>query len=162
MITTKLLWLVALLSLTFALMACSGEDASDRAAEGAALVEQGRWQEAIVELDLAIDQYITNIGYQKTTGRHAAAKVIEFEEAEALVDRSTAHMELGQSQLALKDLDKAVKLRPDYAPAYANRALVQTRLGKDAEAEQDVSQAASLGYDVTGLQRRIDNLKAAR
>ena len=162
MTTTRLPLLVALLLLTFLLTSCGPTNASDRSDAGTALLEQGRWQEAIVELDAAIDQYITNVAYRKTTGRHVEAKEIELLQAEALVNRSTAHVELGQHQLAMKDLDRAIRIRPEYAPAYASRALEHTRLGNDAEAEQDVVQAASLGHYVTGLQQDIDTLKRAR
>ncbi len=162
MTKTKLLLLAALLSLAFVLASCSGGDASDKAAAGAKLVEEGRWEDAIVELDLAIDQYTTNIGFLKTTGRHAPAEEIEIDLAETYVDRSTAHLELGQVQLAMTDLDNAIRLRKDYAPAFANRALAHTRLGNDAEAEEDVNAAAALNFDVTKLRQDVERLKQAR
>jgi Flp pilus assembly protein TadD len=71
-------------------------------------------------------------------------------------------MELGEHQSAMSDLDIAVRLRKEYAPGFANRALALTRLGRDEEAEEDITKAASLGYDVTALRQKIDSLKGAR
>jgi tetratricopeptide (TPR) repeat protein len=46
--------------------------------------------------------------------------------------------------MALKDCNKAIALKPDYAVAYNNRACVYLHLGENGLAEHDLSQAIKL------------------
>ena len=152
-------WLLTCLLLLFS---CGGQDASDQYEAGLALMEQGRWDEAIVEFEAATSALLTNAGYRRRSGDFARANEIKAMHADALVQISTARTKLGQHQLALTTLDAAIRIDSGYAPAYANRALARTRLGLDSEAEQDVSEAATRGHDVAQLEREIEDIKKTR
>jgi tetratricopeptide (TPR) repeat protein len=158
----KLPVLGILLSITFVMSSCAGAGASDHYDLGVAHLEQGRWEEAIVELDEAVTSYGSMAQYRRRSGDLAEAKEIERKRAEGFVHLSTAHTELGQHELAVSDLDRAIGRQPEYALAYANRALAHTRQGSDTEAEQDVAQAEALGYDVVRLKQDIEALKQRR
>ena len=155
-------WLLTCLLLLLLLLSCGGQDASNRYEAGLALMEQGRWEEAIVEFEAANLGLADNAGYRRLSGDFAEAKEITAMHSDSLVQISTAHTELGQHQLALTTLTAAIRIDRDYAPAYAHRALAYTRLGKDAEAEQDVTEAAARGHDVARLKSEIEEAKAAR
>lgn len=50
---------------------------------------------------------------------------------------ATAYLERGQYRVALEESEKAIRLNPDYSPAYNIRALIHMTLREDAEAERD-------------------------
>ena len=52
---------------------------------------------------------------------------------------------IGQYERAVRDHDEAIRLDPEHALAYGNRALSYTFLGKDEDARQDVERAEELG-----------------
>jgi Tfp pilus assembly protein PilF len=62
----------------------------------------------------------------------------------------------------MEDLDEAIRLDPQFAAAYANRAVVYTFLGKDAEAEQDTNKAVELGFDRDKLDGQVERAKRMR
>ena len=62
-------------------------------------------------------------------------------------NRAYAYYELGQHQLAIKDLDEAIKLDRRYDYAYHLRGLAYQSLGMSEEAKQDFAKAKELGYD---------------
>lgn len=76
--------------------------------------------------------------------------------ASLLNQRGTSHVILGDSRLAIKDLDEAVDSDAEYAPAYNNRAWVRAQLGKFELALDDINKALSLAprmeeaYDTRG------------
>ncbi len=72
------------------------------------------------------------------------------------------HANLGQYQRAVEDFDNAIRLDPQYALAYSNRALAYTLLEKYTEAQQDVDQAVELGQDRALLEKAIEKLKKGR
>ena len=55
--------------------------------------------------------------------------------------------ERGNLLAAISEYDEAIRLDPELAKAYANRALAYTALGRDAEAARDAEKAIELGYD---------------
>lgn len=98
--TRQLASVCVLLALVAA--SCSGPgDATQHNERGAEYLDQGKWNEAISELDQAIE--------------------IDPNHAKAYNNRGYAHRELGQWEQALADLGKAIELDPAYATAYDNR-----------------------------------------
>ena len=164
MATAKQLLLVPMLLLTCALLSlsCGGPDAEDQYRAGLALMEQGQWEEAIVEFEAASSAFLDNAGYRRLSGDFELAKEITAMHVDALVQISVARTELGQHQMALDTLDRAVRIDSKYAAAYANRAVVRTRLGMDAEAEEDIAKAGDGGYDIARLKQDIEDVKKAR
>ena len=71
-------------------------------------------------------------------------------------------MNLGQYQRAIQDYDQAIHVNPQYANAYAGRALAYTIISMDAEAQQDVDRAVELGFNRTRLDSTIDELRKQR
>ena len=69
---------------------------------------------------------------------------------------------MGQYQLALEDMDEALRIDPQLAHVYANRSLTNTLLGKDVEAQQDVDLAVRFGIDRGTLESAIGELKKQR
>ena len=59
-------------------------------------------------------------------------------------------------------MDEAIRLNPELALAYVNRAFVYIRLNKDLEAERDMDRAIALGYDPTVLRQEIEEIKKQR
>lgn len=85
--------------------------------------KQGRWQQAI-------DDY-------STTFRLAPG-------ADVLTNRAHAYYKIGRLREALEDCNEAIRINPEAAAAYRQRAVVQTEMGRAAEAEQDSRQADAL------------------
>jgi tetratricopeptide (TPR) repeat protein len=69
---------------------------------------------------------------------------------------------LGLLERALKDLDQAIQLSPEFAMAYYNRALTYTLVGNDLKARHDAELAAGLGFDRVALERAIEEMKRRR
>jgi hypothetical protein len=62
----------------------------------------------------------------------------------ALVDRATWQLDNGKAESALRDLDRAISLKSDYAPAYLKRAIAHAMLGQQPQAWQDVKRGEEL------------------
>ena len=62
----------------------------------------------------------------------------------------------------IQDYDEAIRLNPEFALAYANRALYHTLLGNDAEAQQDAERSIELGVDRALLESAIEEAKKQR
>ena len=112
--------------------------------------------------------------------------IAEFNEAikvdpssvEALTRRGDAYYALGELYQALLDYDESISFRatlvsdlvkPGYsamkeavANAYAGRALVNTSLGNDMDAQRDMAAAIDMGYDAAPARQAIEDLKAQR
>ncbi len=69
---------------------------------------------------------------------------------------------LGQAENAIKQLNLAIQLYPQFGLAYVYRALSYTLLNMDAEAQLDVGRVQKHGLDPTLLTEEIDRLKKQR
>lgn len=67
--------------------------------------------------------------------------------------RGYVYLSLDQLQRAIEDFDEAVRVDPQYAKAYANRARAYALLGRDSEAQKDVHRAVALGIDAAKLRQ---------
>jgi tetratricopeptide (TPR) repeat protein len=92
--------------------------------KGRALLQGGNLPAAIAELSEAI--------------RLAPAHAL------ALNARAYAYLRTRQFELALADADAAIRLNPQYANAYQNRAAIRRALGNAAGAAEDAARAQSL------------------
>jgi Tfp pilus assembly protein PilF len=105
--------------------------------EGVALIDSGKWEEAIAEFDVAIQEEPGN--------------------ASAYSNRGYAYSMLGQLERAIADYDKAIALDPAHAAAYTNRAIAYSKLGKHARAKTDcdksieIDPTSAAAYDARGL-----------
>ncbi len=73
-----------------------------------------------------------------------------------------AYRNLGELQRAIQDYNEAIHINPQYALAYANRAIAYTLLDKDAEAQQDIDRAVELGVNRATLEGRVEQVKQER
>ncbi len=64
--------------------------------------------------------------------------------AHAYNSRGVALSKLGKTEDALKDLDRAIELRPAHALSHYNRGHIYARLGRSDEALKDLSQALTI------------------
>ena len=62
------------------------------------------------------------------------------------IGRGAAYFEQGAYERSIEDFDQAIRLG-EYPSAYANRAVSYIRLGRLAQAEEDIKRAQELGYD---------------
>ncbi len=68
----------------------------------------------------------------------------------------------GENQRAIEDLNEAVRLDPQLAFAFANRALAYTYLGRDLEAQRDTKRGIELGLDRGILESAIQKAQRNR
>ena len=122
--------LIPALVLAFAAIAsaCGGgqSEAEKHSDRGIELIEQGRYEEAIGELDEAIE--------------------LNPALAVAYASRGAAHGQLGNLSHAIFDYDRAIDLDPSSA-AYANRGQAYSDLGNIQHAVSDLQRALSLTDD---------------
>ncbi len=73
---------------------------------------------------------------------------------EMLVNQARAYVELGQFDRAVKNLLRAISVKRDYRPAYADLISLLRRLGRDGEADEVAARARSaLGRGAAGPDR---------
>jgi tetratricopeptide (TPR) repeat protein len=84
----------------------------------------------------------------------------------ALVDRATWHLDNGRAEPAMKDLDRAITLKPDLAPAYLKRAVAHAMLGHQPQAWQDAKRGEELdlkaGKAIDDTYRTIKKLMGSK
>ena len=128
---------------------------------GAQLVNSGRSQEALKELELAVAADHTNPEAWYWRGRayqeldQAGPALADFQKTlELSADHTGAHegaaeVLTGQEQYeqALVHLDRVVELEPEEGYAWHHRGYTQLMLGKAAEARADAEKACSLGFE---------------
>ncbi|SDK54808.1 rhomboid family protein [Sediminibacillus albus] len=68
-------------------------------------------------------------------------------EAELLFYRSLAHLNLDHTQESISDLEKCVEIKPDFAEAHYNLALLYMNNGKGEKAKQHADKASRLQPD---------------
>ncbi len=73
-----------------------------------------------------------------------------------------AASDAGRDEDAVRELIAAIRLRPDFAEAYANRAGVYVEPADVAAAEADAARAWYLGIDRARLEELIRDAKAPR
>lgn len=103
----------------------------EKLAEGRALMQQGKFREAIQPLNDAINADGTN--------------------AEAFNTRAVAYFELKNYENALLDYDQAIKLNPDFYKPYYNRAKLKTARGETEAALKDFSEAIRRAPDSSDI-----------
>ena len=64
--------------------------------------------------------------------------------AEYYITRSNVSRELGQNELALLDVDKAIELEPDNANFHKLRSILLKKLGKTEASERSINRANRL------------------
>lgn len=99
------------------------DPAEDAYAEGLRLAKDGRFKEAMAELDKAIRLKPTY--------------------AEAFSARGNVRNRLIQNQRAIEDFNEAIRLNPQYTEAYYNRANVYMDAGQREQAVRDYSEAVA-------------------
>ena len=62
----------------------------------------------------------------------------------ALVDRATWSLDNGKAEPAMKDLERAIAIQPDFAPAYLKRAIAHAMMGRASEAWADAKRGEQL------------------
>lgn len=125
---------------------------------GLELHEQGQLNEAIAGCSEAINLNSARVkAYSKRGGAYFALG--EFRQAlpnynEAIKLKSLLLYGLGSQKYS--DQKRAI------AEAYAGRAMVYTVIGRDIEAQQDLSRARDLGYAPTRETAAMDDIKRRR
>jgi len=66
------------------------------------------------------------------------------DDAGALVDRATWYLDNGKAEPAMKDVERAISIKPDFAPAYLKRAIAHAMMGHQSEAWADVKKGEQL------------------
>ena len=120
----------------------TSSEAEERYANGVALGEQARWEEAISEFNETIR--------------------LDPQYDPAYLYRGGAYFRLGQFERAIQDFDEAVRLNPQLAEAYVGRGVAYTVLGRDSEAQQDADRAVELGFDLAVLRLVFEEAKEHR
>ncbi|MFD1140468.1 tetratricopeptide repeat protein [Larkinella insperata] len=111
------------------MQACTSSE--EKLAEGRALMQQGKFREAIQPLNDAIN----------TDGGNF----------EAFNSRAVAYFELKDYENALLDYDQAIKLSPDFYKPYYNRAKLKTARGETDPALRDFSEAIRRAPDISDI-----------
>ena len=95
---------------------------------------------------------------ERAIADYSQAIQLDPDNGERYIGRGAAYFERGAFQNSIDDFDQAIRL-DDYPHAYANRAVSYIRLGKYAEAEEDIKRAQELGYDAD---EAVEELKKHR
>ena len=128
---------------------------------GIALVEEGKFEEAIENFSKAIliaPDYLVpyinrgnayeKIGYaQKAIDDYNQAIKMKPNYSVAYYDRGIVYVKLRQFQFALEDFNKAIYYKPDDARTYYTRGTVYEKLGQYQKALEDYTQAILLKED---------------
>jgi tetratricopeptide (TPR) repeat protein len=131
---------------------------------GRALIAQGQLEQAIAELDRAIEldpdevevyvtrgfAYIALGQFERGIADYDTAIELESDNPILYNDRGFAYAELGKYERAVADYDKAIELDPDYDNvdyAYNNRGFAYGSLGKYEQAFSDFERAIALNPD---------------
>jgi len=143
---------------------------------GLAYFDLGQTQRSIQDLNDAISldpdhalTYFQRATAHQTLGQFQSA-IEDFDEAIRLdpneaafhLDRGTAYFFLEQFQQALQGYNESIRLNPGVVLAYVNLAQINTILGKDTEAQQDMNRAIELGSDRGELEGIIEGIKSQR
>lgn len=108
---------------------------------GVELADQGRWEEAIVELDMAIELEPDPLTY---LARGTAHGQIAFN---FLLQQRDATGAAKEFEMALADLDRAIELEPTLPEAWSERAAVYAQQLEFDRAVEDLQVALALVED---------------
>lgn len=114
----------------------AGDEAARHNDEGARLLAEGRFEEAITEFDAAIE--------------------LDPDIALACTNRGVAHFQLGNFEQALADLDRAIDLDQRNPLWHARLGIVYAELGDPEQARRELETAHSLASDP--LKRTIEQI----
>ena len=120
----KLTWTIA--TLVFIVLAACTSGGTKHHNRGVELAEQGRWEEAIVEFDMAIELDGDPLSYMA---------------------RAITYGALDDFDRALADLDKAIDLDSGWGEAYRERGAAYALTGDTEQALADLQMALSLVND---------------
>lgn len=126
---------------------------------GLAYQELGRYDEAIVDYDAAIENkpsrvvlysnrgtaYQLNKDFERALADYNTAIRMDSKSVAAFNNRGKVQEALGRPQLAIADYTAAIELKPQTAIAYHNRANVFRATGKGKRALEDYTQAIRYG-----------------
>ena len=175
----KVFVIVSILLITNILTGCGSkaEDTAERhTAQGSTLLEQHRFDEAIKELNRAIQldpnyakAYVTRAHTYSGKKQYNLAiadgnKAIELDPdlAEAYVVVGLAYYYDGQYDLAITNYNKAIELDTSQGEAvYLGRALVYEKQGKKAEAKAEWEKLITVTNDpklIEGAKKEIEKL----
>jgi tetratricopeptide (TPR) repeat protein len=98
-------------------------------ARGSALLNAGKYEEALRDYDKAMDLGGLN-------------------DASLFSNRSVAHYKMGDYWLAIMDCDKAIGIYPEDGVAYYNRGLAKFFLGDTEGAREDYDKSVQLGVNL--------------
>jgi Tfp pilus assembly protein PilF len=125
----------------------------------------------------ALDMRVQQLGQELKLLEQGSKMEVNFKEVDrrlqsnpddtvALVDRATWFIDNGKPDPAMKDLDRALALKPDFAPAYLKRAVAHAMLGHQALAWQDAKRGEELdlkaGKAIDDTYRAIKKLTAPK
>jgi tetratricopeptide (TPR) repeat protein len=123
---------------------------------------ESRAQELVQELKLLEQGSKMQVNFKEVDRRLQ----MNPDDTAALVDRATWLLDNGKADPAMKDLDHALALRPDLAPAYLKRAVAHAMLGQQALAWQDAKRGEELdvkaGKAIDDTYRAIKKLMAPK
>ena len=80
----------------------------------------------------------------------------------ALIIRARAYVDLGRYEKAIGDLDRALEISPDSAPAHAGKAVAHAHLGDDVQAREEADKAVELGADRDTMDKAIEQIRQRR
>ncbi len=81
---------------------------------------------------------------------------------EILTKKGQSLVRIGRGAVAVADLERAIQLKPDYWPAYAQLGDYYKEIGKLDQAREVLTKGLSQTPDVNALKQRLAELDAAR
>lgn len=105
-------------------------------------------------------------GIQKALQSNYESAILDYNQAillfssnpEIYYNRAFAHYSMGNSKLALQDLDHTIQLQPTMAEAFANRSMIRLEFGDLAGAHTDAQQAADL-FASQGISELVEQMQ---
>lgn len=140
--------------------------------QGVALAEAGKYDEAIIEYNKAIElspnyatfynnrgaAYHNNKQYDLAIADYNIAIQLDPGKASTYYDRGAAYQNNKQYDLAIADYSKAIELDPNITQAYYNRGLLYKNKGQNDLAIADFNKVLQLTKDPNLIQSAKENL----
>ena len=122
-------------------------------------LQEKRYEEAIGQMkilseadpeDIGLLQQLADCSYiledYEQAIQYYTALIKQKADSVSYGNRADCYLKIGETKKALKDLNKAIKLDPEYGWAYYMRAQIYLEKGEYEKAEADLSKAQSLSY----------------